>query len=235
MTPTTVTTTKRAAKDGGAADQVEHPSAEERAARGKSARAMLPRARHAQWDPSRRIHQPLDLLAEQAQTRVPELVPIRHGRMAASPFAYYRGAALPMAADLATMPHTGLTVQLCGDAHLSNFGGFASPDRAMVFDVNDFDETAPGPFEWDLKRLAASLEIAARGRQWNSQTARTIVTAGIRSYQDAIRAFATMPNLDVWYTRLDVNEAMQRWAARWGSGSCSRWSAMSEKHRARTR
>ncbi len=142
MTPTTVTTTKRAAKDGGAADQVEHPSAEERAARGKSARAMLPRARHAQWDPSRRIHQPLDLLAEQAQTRVPELVPIRHGRMAASPFAYYRGAALPMAADLATMPHTGLTVQLCGDAHLSNFGGFASPDRAMVFDVNDFDETA---------------------------------------------------------------------------------------------
>jgi hypothetical protein len=141
---------------------VDHPSVEERAARGKAARVALPRARHAEWSPSQRTHKPLDLLAEQAQTRVPELVPIRHGSMAASAFAYYRGAALPMVADLATAPNSGLAVQLCGDAHLSNFGGFASPEREMLFDINDFDETASGPFEWDLKRLAASLEIAAR-------------------------------------------------------------------------
>ncbi len=187
------------------------PSVAERAAKGKAARAALPRARHAEWASSQRTHKPLDLLAEQAQTRVPELVPIRHGRMAASPFAYYRGAALPMAADLASAPHTGLMVQLCGDAHLSNFGGFASPERDMVFDLNDFDETAPGPFEWDLKRLAASLEISARAGQFDSQTSRAIVIGGVRSYQEAIRRFASMSNIAVWYTRLDVAGAVQRW------------------------
>jgi uncharacterized protein (DUF2252 family) len=190
---------------------VEHLSVEDRSAKGKSARAALPRARHAEWSPRQRTHKPLDLLAEQAQTRVPELVPIRHGRMAASPFAYYRGAALPMAADLATAPHSGLMVQLCGDAHLSNFGGFASPEREMLFDINDFDETAPGPFEWDLKRLAASLEIAARARAFDPQSTRTVVTAGVRSYQQAIREFAAMSNLVVWYSRLNVAEAIQRW------------------------
>ncbi len=138
-------------------------------------------------------------------------MPIRYGRMAASPFAYYRGAALPMAADLATLPHTDLNVQLCGDAHLSNFGGFASPEREMLFDVNDFDETLPGPFEWDVKRLAASLEVAARGRAFDSLTARNLVVAGVRSYRQAIRSFAGMSNLAVWYARLDVNEVISRW------------------------
>jgi uncharacterized protein (DUF2252 family) len=151
------------------------------------------------------------LLAEQAETRLPDLVPIRYGRMAASPFAYYRGAALPMAADLATMGHSGLMVQLCGDAHLSNFGGFASPERAMLFDINDFDETAAGPFEWDVKRLAASLEVAARGRGFDSVIARNVVLGGVRSYQQGIRTFSGYSNLAVWYSRLDLDEVIRRW------------------------
>jgi uncharacterized protein (DUF2252 family) len=163
--------------------------------------------------PSQRAHEPLELLAEQAETRVPELVPIRHGRMAESPFSYYRGAALPMAADLATTAHTDLQVQLCGDAHLSNFGGFASPEREMVFDVNDFDETNPGPFEWDLKRLAASLEVASRARGFDDGTRTGIVVASVQSYREAIRAFATSPNLQAWYSRLDMAGMFQRWGA----------------------
>jgi uncharacterized protein (DUF2252 family) len=191
--------------------QVEHMTVEERRAAGKAARAALPRERHGEWSPGQRTHDPLELLAEQAQTRVPELVPIRHGRMAVSPFTYYRGAALPMAADLATAAHSGLMVQLCGDAHLSNFGGFASPERAMVFDVNDFDETLPGPFEWDLKRLAASLVVAARDRGFDESTATTIVASGMRSYREAIRAFAVQPHLSTWYARLDVAGVVERW------------------------
>jgi uncharacterized protein (DUF2252 family) len=175
------------------------------------ARAMLPRERHAEWTPGQRTLEPLDLLAEQAATRVPDLVPIRHGRMAASPFAYYRGAALPMAADLATATNTGLQVQLCADAHLSNFGGFASPERAMLFDINDFDETAPGPFEWDVKRLAASLEVAGRGRGFDSTTTQTVVLAGTRSYQQAMRTFAGMSSLAIWYARLGISEMTERW------------------------
>ena len=190
---------------------VEHPSKEEKAAIGKAARTVLPREQLAEWHPGRRTLEPLELLVEQARTRVPDLVPIRHARMAASPFAYYRGAALPMAADLATAPHSGIIVQLCGDAHLANFGGFASPERELLFDVNDFDETLAGPFEWDLKRLAASFEVAARGRDFDSHTARTITLAGIRAYQQAIRDFAGQSNLDVWYARLDVNGVIQRW------------------------
>jgi uncharacterized protein (DUF2252 family) len=155
-------------------------------------------------------------LAEQAHTRVAELVPIRHGRMAVSPFTYYRGAALPMAADLATAAHSGLIVQLCGDAHLSNFGGFASPERAMVFDVNDFDETLPGPFEWDLKRLAASLVVAARDRGFDAATATTVVASGTRAYREAIRAFAAQPHLATWYARLDVAAVVERWGGEAG-------------------
>jgi uncharacterized protein (DUF2252 family) len=184
---------------------------EQRAASGKVARAALPRERQAEWTPSQRTLEPLDLLAEQAETRVPELVPIRYGRMAGSPFAYYRGAALPMAADLATMGHSGLMVQLCGDAHLSNFGGFASPERTMLFDINDFDETSPGPFEWDVKRLAASLEVAARGCGFDSAIARNVVLGGVRSYQQAVRTFSSYSNLAVWYSRLDLAEVMSRW------------------------
>jgi uncharacterized protein (DUF2252 family) len=192
---------------------VEHPTREERAARGKTARRVMPRVDQGAWDASERTLQPIDLLLQQAVTRVPELVPIRHGRMAASPFAYYRGAALPMVADLATRPHSGLMVQLCGDAHLSNFGGFASPERELVFDVNDFDETAPGPFEWDVKRLAASLQVAARGRAFDSTTASSVTVGGARGYQQAIREFAGMSNLEIWYSRLDVNEVTRRWGA----------------------
>ena len=203
-------------RETGMSKPVQHLTVAERVAKGKAARAALPRPRHGEWTPSQRSLQPLDLLAEQARSRVPELVPIRHGRMAASPFAYYRGAALPMAADLATMAHSGLTVQLCGDAHLSNFGGFASPEREMLFDVNDFDETLPGPFEWDLKRLAASLEVAARSRGFDPATARAIVIGAVQSYREAIRAFADMPNLQVWYARLDVAEMIQRWGGQVG-------------------
>ena len=199
-------TDSRVSKVGG-----EHPSVEQRAALGKAARAAVPREAHGEWTSDQRKMSPLDLLQEQATTRVPELVPIRYGRMAASSFAFYRGAALPMAADLATRPHTSLKVQLCGDAHLVNFGGFASPEREMLFDVNDFDETLPGPFEWDLKRLVASLELAARSRGFDSDVARAIVVAGARSYQDTIREFASQPNLEVWYTRLGQAEIVQRW------------------------
>src|SRR6516162_2134186 len=176
-------------KESHMARSVEHPTVDQRVARGKAARATVPRVRQAEWTASQRAHLPLQLLAEQAETRVPELVPIRYGRMAVSAFTYYRGAALPMAADLATADHSGLIVQLCGDAHLSNFGGFASPERAMVFDVNDFDETLPGPFEWDLKRLAASLVVAARDRSFDESAATTAVASGTRSYREAIRAF----------------------------------------------
>ncbi len=166
---------------------------------------------HAQWSSSQRRHDPLELLAEQAKTRVPDLVPIRHGRMAATPFGYYRGAAYPMAADLSSAPRTGLVVQLCGDAHLSNFGGFASPERDQVFDVNDFDETHVGPFEWDIKRLAASLDIASRSRGFDPTVGRSIVAKSVRSYRETIREFATMRNLDIWYSRLDVTGIIARW------------------------
>jgi uncharacterized protein (DUF2252 family) len=192
---------------------VEHHTVEERVAQGKAARARVPRDWHAQWAQSQRTNEPLELLAEQAETRVPELVPIRHGRMAASPFSYYRGAALPMAADLSGTARTDLQVQLCGDAHLSNFGGFASPERDLVFDVNDFDETNPGPFEWDVKRLAASLEVASRARGFDDVTRTDIVVAGVRSYREAIRTFASSPNLQAWYSRLDVTGVLERWGA----------------------
>jgi uncharacterized protein (DUF2252 family) len=192
---------------------VEHPTCEERAASGKAARKELPRERHAEWSVDRRTLKPLDLLAEQATTRVPELVPIRYGRMAATPFTYYRGAALPMAADLSTGPSTSLNVQLCGDAHLCNFGGFASPERDLLFDVNDFDETAPGPFEWDLKRLGASLEIVARNRDFPAKTGRKLVTNSISSYRQAMREFANMSNLEVWYSYMDVASIAQRWGS----------------------
>ena len=149
-------------------------------------------------------------LASQAESRVPELVPIRHGRMLSSPFAFFRGAAAIMAGDLAGAPRTGLEVQLCGDAHLSNFGGFAAPDRRLVFSINDFDETLPGPFEWDVKRLAASFAVAGRQRGINDAKRRAIVMAAAAAYRRAMRSFAEMSSLDVWYTRLDVDEILRR-------------------------
>jgi uncharacterized protein (DUF2252 family) len=177
----------------------------ERAARGKAARAAVPRESHAQFGPPAGRPDVVGLLEQQARSRIPELVPIRYGRMLVSPFAYFRGAALPMASDLATTPSTGLVVQACGDAHLSNFGIFASPERKFLFDVNDFDETLPGPWEWDVKRLAASLEVAGRGNGFSRKQRRQIVTASAATYRSAMRAFAGMGNLGVWYARIDLD------------------------------
>jgi uncharacterized protein (DUF2252 family) len=181
----------------------------ERAADGRARRAEAPRRSHAQFEPSSG-RDPLGILERQASTRIPELVPIRYGRMLASPFAFFRGAAAIMADDLATTPAAGLSAQLCGDAHLLNFGWFGSPERSLVFDVNDFDETLPGPFEWDVKRLAASIEIAARGRNLGAPDRREAVVAAVAMYREAMRRFATMRNLDLWYARLDAEMLVER-------------------------
>jgi uncharacterized protein (DUF2252 family) len=178
----------------------------ERVARGKAARAEVPRESHAVFDPSSDRLDPIGLLEQQAKTRVPELVPVRWGRMMVSPFTFYRGAALPMASDLATTPVSGLAVQACGDAHLSNFGIFGSAERRLMFDINDFDETVPGPWEWDVKRLAASLEVAGRENGLTSKQRREIVTNAVNRYRLAMRQFAAMTNLDVWYAHMDINE-----------------------------
>ncbi|HEY7916668.1 MAG TPA: DUF2252 domain-containing protein [Acidimicrobiales bacterium] len=188
----------------------------ERSSFGRRIRGRVPRAGHGEWEPPRARTDPLEILALQATTRIPELVPIRYGRMAASAFAFFRGAAAVMAADLAHMEQTGLEVQLCGDAHLSNFGGFASPERDLIFDVNDFDETVPGPFEWDLKRLAASLEIASRSRHLDQGVRSSIVAQGACSYRAAMREFATMRDLEIWYSRLDTATIAARWGAQAG-------------------
>ncbi len=183
-------------------------SAEERAAAGKAARARVSRRSHGEWEPASGRRDSVDVLEEQAATRVPELVPIRYGRMLASPFAFFRGAAAIMAMDLANTPESGLRVQLCGDAHLSNFGIFAAPDRRLVGDLNDFDETLPGPWEWDLKRLAASFAIAGRDRDFTPDETRTAVLSAARAYREAMRELAAQRNLDVWYARLDVEAAL---------------------------
>ena len=166
---------------------VPHPSIEERAARGREVRKRVPRSSLGAWEPPTSGRDPVGLLHEQENTRVPELVQIRHERMLGSPFAFFRGAAVVMAADIASEPQTGLVVQCCGDAHLANFGGFASPDRSLVFDINDFDETSVGPFEWDVKRLAASLQIAARSREFTDDVARTVVQGSMDAYREAMR------------------------------------------------
>src|SRR5215467_5890616 len=178
--------------DSARAGTREQLSRADREARGKDARAVAPLESQAEFTPDR-SRDPVGLLLEQDKSRVPELVPIRTGRMLVSAFTYFRGAALPMAADLATTPTSGLRVQLCGDAHLSNFGAFASPDRRLVFDVNDFDETLPGPFEWDVKRLAASLAGAGRDSGLGRKDRRKIILAGIRRYRMAMREFAGQP------------------------------------------
>ena len=185
----------------------EQLSRADREARGKDARAAAPLESQAEFGPDR-SRDPVGLLLEQEKSRVPELLPIRHGRMLVSPFTYFRGAALPMAADLATTRSSGLRVQLCGDAHLANFGAFASPSRRLVFDVNDFDETLPGPFEWDVKRLAASLAVAGRDNGFPAKARRKIVLAGVEGYRTAMRAFAGQPFLAVWYAHLDVEDTI---------------------------
>lgn len=182
----------------------------ERAAGGKAARSVARRSAHAEWAPPANRKDPVAIIEAQDAARVPELVPIRHGRMAASPFTFYRGAAAVMAADLATTPISGLRVQTCGDAHLSNFGAFAAPDRRLVFDLNDFDETLPGPWEWDVKRLAASFALAGRDRGFKRSERSAALLASVRSYREAMRGFADSGDLTVWYERLDVEESMGR-------------------------
>jgi len=179
-------------------------TAQERVARGKAARAAAPRASHAEFEPAGGRMDPVALLEEQSAARVPELVPIRYGRMTESPFRFYRGAAAIMAADLAATPQSGIRAQLCGDAHLLNFRLLASPERRLMFDINDFDETLPGPWEWDVKRLAASMVIAARENGFTDKERAAIVRATVRSYREQMRSFATMGNLDVWYARVEA-------------------------------
>ena len=188
--------------------EVPHLSVAERVARGRAARAEVPRSRHAEFEPAPHRQDPVALLDSQAVSRVAELVPIRYGRMLVSPFTFYRGAALLMAADLAATPNSGLHAQLCGDAHLSNFGLFASAERRLVFDLNDFDETLPGPWEWDVKRLAVSFEVAGRENGYSRKQRRGIVQATVAQYRQAMRQFAGMRSLDVWYARAEIDELM---------------------------
>ena len=176
----------------------------ERVARGRAARREVPRSSHAVFQPSPERRDPVELLERQAKTRVPELVPIRYGRMLVSPFTFYRGAALIMVGDLALTPRSGLNVQCCGDAHLSNFGVFASPERRLVFDINDFDETLPGPWEWDVKRLAASILIAAQDNGYAGKDQDRVVMETVEEYRTAMARFAGMNNLQVWYSHLDI-------------------------------
>src|SRR5581483_11998832 len=181
-----------------------HLSLDQRVARGRAARTDAPRSAHGRWAPAPDRPDPVALLEEQAASRVPMLVPIRYGRMLASPFTFYRGAALIMASDLAETPVSGVTVQLCGDAHLSNFGLFGTPERQMIFDINDFDETLPGPWEWDIKRLAASFEIMGRDRGFSRGDRRAIVMAAVAEYRDRMRQAAGMGGLEAWYDHLEV-------------------------------
>ncbi len=191
-----------------ASSAVPHLTVAERVARGKAARAEVPRSSHATFEPAPHRVDPIELLERQAETRVPELVPIRYGRMLVSPFTFYRGAAMIMASDLAATPRSGLTVQCCGDAHLSNFGVFASPERRLVFDLNDFDETLPGPWEWDIKRLAVSVLIAARDNGFAVKDQDQVVLDTVEEYRTSMASFAGMGNLDVWYARLDIEAAL---------------------------
>jgi len=183
-------------------------SPEERVARGKAARTDVPRSLHGEWEPSPDRPDPVALLEEQSASRVPELVPIRYGRMLVSPFTFYRGAALIMAGDLAGTPRSGIDVQLCGDAHLSNFGAFASPERQMLFDINDFDETLPGPWEWDIKRLAASLEICGRDLGFTAADRRDIVLETVREYRETYRQAADLGVLDSWYAHMEIEQLL---------------------------
>jgi uncharacterized protein (DUF2252 family) len=187
---------------------ISHPSIDERRAAGKQTRKRTPPSSHMGWRPAADRPDPVALLEAQNLTREPDLVPVRHGRMMVSPFTFYRGAAKIMAADLKDTPVAGLDAQLCGDAHLSNFGLFASPERRLLFDLNDFDETLPGPFEYDVKRMAASFTIAARNNGFSKADARAATQASVTAYREAMADFAQMPTMDIWYAHLDEDELM---------------------------
>ena len=192
--------------------KIVHLTKDERAAKGKAARAEVPRSSHGSWEPAPGRPDPVALIEQESQSRLQDLVPIRYGRMSVSAFTFYRGAAAIMAADLAPTTRTGLHAQLCGDAHLSNFGAFAAPDRRLTFSVNDFDETLPGPFEWDVKRLVASFAVAGRDRGFDAKTRAPINQTVGRAYRKAIREFADMRALDLWYARLDVDDLVTMWS-----------------------
>jgi len=186
--------------------EIAHPSIDERKARGLEARDRAPVSSHTEWRPAADRPDPVALLEEQNRTREPDLVPVRHGRMMVSPFTFYRGAAKIMATDLKDTPVAGLEAQLCGDAHLSNFGAFASPERILLFDVNDFDETLPGPFEYDVKRMAASFTIAGRNNGFSKADTRAATLASVTAYRETMAEFAQMRTMDIWYARLDEDE-----------------------------
>ncbi len=206
-------------------------SVADRVGAGKQARRAAPRSSHGEWRPAPGRPDPIALLEEEAASRVPELVPIRHGRMAASPFAFFRGAAAIMAADLAETPASGVRVQLCGDAHLANFGGFASPERDLVFDLNDFDETLSGPWEWDVKRLVASVALAARERGFGAGERAAAVRATARRYREAMRDLAAMGPLEIWYARLDAAELVAQQGPSLPKAALARFERTVEKAR----
>ncbi|MFG2134556.1 DUF2252 domain-containing protein [Streptomyces sp. NPDC048751] len=211
---------------------VPHRTPEERAAFGKAARSTAPRSGHAEYTPPPKRTDPVDVIETQSAKRVPELVPIRYGRMSESPFRFYRGAAAIMAADLADTPRSGIRVQLCGDAHMLNFRLLASPERRLMFDINDFDETLPGPWEWDVKRLSASLVIAGRANGFSGKERTSVVRAAVRSYRERMRTFAGMGNLAVWYTRFDADELQKQFAPTLHAGDRDRWDQARERARA---
>ena len=206
----------------------------ESAERGRAARATAPRSAHGDWQPAGDRLDPIVLLRAQAATRVQELVPIRYGRMLASPFTFYRGAAAVMAADLALTPASGIVVQACGDAHISNFGGFAASDRRLIFGPNDFDETLPGPWEWDVKRMGASVEVAGRDVGLPAGRRHRLVTECVREYREAMRGFARMSHLDVWYERINASELVARFGGRLGKQGRILFSAPFVKARRKT-
>ncbi len=211
---------------------------EQRVARGKAARALAPRSSHGAWEPPAGRADPVALLEREDADRVPDLVPVRHARMAVSPFTFYRGAAAIMAGDLAQTPVSGVTVQLCGDAHMANFGVFGTPERRMIFDLNDFDETYPGPWEWDVKRLAASFEIGGRDRGFRARDRRAIVQECARAYRRQLRRSAGQGTLGAWYAHVDAERLLAQVWREVGRGRLSkreaRW-AEGDVARARTR
>src|SRR5438045_1959064 len=180
----------------------------ERYAAGKALRDRVPREQHGEWTAPKNRHDPVDLVIASSKGRVPELIPIRYGRMSVSPFTFYRGTALNMAADLAGTPITRIRTQVCGDCHLMNFGGFASPERRVIFDINDFDETLPGPWEWDVKRLVASVHVVARQRGFAPERINRLVTGASRAYRQRLAGYSTMLTLDLWQERTEVKDVV---------------------------
>ncbi len=210
-----------------------HRTPQERAALGKAARSLAPRSSHAEFAPTEMRPDPVDVIEAQSAKRVPELVPIRYGRMTESPFRFYRGAAAIMAGDLAGTPRSGITTQLCGDAHLLNFRLLASPERRLMFDINDFDETLPGPWEWDVKRLSASLVIAGRANGFSTKERARVVRATVRSYREWTREFAAMGNLPVWYAQFEESGVQSRFVREVSARARGTWSKAVAKARTR--